>query len=389
VSRNLLAAPLALAAVLFIAGCGGSKPTDPSTALQANSPHPIAGKFKPDDRELSDCAGDRFCVEQAFGNISYNDGPKTALSLVREKLPSDAGVKADCHRIVHTIGSAALAREDGNVAKAFSEGDSTCWSGYYHGILEKAFLGAASTSELAKRAREVCDDPGIRRTTWLAYQCVHGLGHGLMIDTGYNMPLSLRICDRLATGWDQTSCTGGVFMENINSSYGFKSPWLRKKDLVYPCEVVKERHKLYCYLMVTSRILQANGYDWRGAARICSKVERGWVSTCFQSYGRDASGFTQQNPPRILRLCGIAGSGSHEDNCVYGAARDLTANDANGKRAAQLCNLGPARVRTRCFTGIGTILGGFSPSAAAHRAACAELTKTFLQACLRGAGDVS
>ena len=385
-SRNLLAALVTLFVVAALAGCGGSEEEDPSTALQAGVAHPIAGKFQPDGRKLADCSGDRLCVEQAFGNIAYKDGPKAAIELVQERMSSDV-VQGDCHRIVHTIGSAALERYDGNVAKAFSEGDSTCWSGYYHGILEKAFLGAASTKELAARARQVCDDAGIRKTTWLAYQCVHGLGHGLMIDTGYNMPLSLRICDRLATAWDQTSCTGGVFMENINSSYGFKSPWLRKRDLVYPCNTVKERHKLYCYLMVTSRILQANGYDWRAAARICAHVERGWVATCFQSFGRDASGFTRQNPIEIVRLCGIAGKG--ENDCLYGAARDLTANDADGKRAAQLCNLSPGVIQARCFSGIGSILGGFSASEADHRAACSTLTQNFLKACLRGAGVVS
>jgi hypothetical protein len=196
----------------------------------------------------------------------------------------------------------------------------------------------------------------------------------------------LKICDGLATRWDQTSCTGGVFMENISSSYGIKSQWLKDGDLVYPCDVVKERHKLYCYLMVTSRILQANGYDWKGAARICAHVEKGWVATCFQSYGRDDSGFTHQNPPRIIALCRIAGRG--EGDCVYGASRDLTSNDANGTRAAQLCNLAPANARSRCFSGIGTILGGFSSSPAEHRAACSSLTQTFLHACLRGAGDI-
>jgi hypothetical protein len=386
VSRNLLVAACSIVLVAASAACGGSKENDPSTALQGNSPHPIAGKFVPDDRKLSDCNGDRLCVEQAYGNISYNDGPKAAMALIRHR-QNTTQVKADCHRIVHTIGSAALERYDGNVAKAFSEGDSTCWSGYYHGILEKAFLGAASTKELASRARSVCDDSGIRSTAWLAYQCVHGLGHGLMIDTGYNLPLSLRICDRLATNWDQTSCTGGVFMENISSSYGFKSPWLRKNDLVYPCDAVKERHKLYCYLMVTSRILQANGYDWKAAARTCARVEQGWVATCFQSFGRDASGFTRQDPPQIMRLCRIAGNG--ENDCVYGAARDLTANDANGKRAARLCEIAPGAVQARCFSGIGTILGGFSASSDAHRAACSALTRAFLQPCLRGAGVAS
>ena len=388
VSRNLLTASLAFAAVLLVAGgCGGSKQSDPSTALQGNVPHPIAGKFRPDHRKLSDCKGDRFCVEQAFGNLAYYDGPKVAIAQVEQRYRSELSVRSDCHRIMHTIGSASLAREHGNVPRAFEEGTSFCWSGYYHGILEKAFLGATSVKQLAGRAEKVCADASIRRTTWLAYQCVHGLGHGLMIDTGYNMPISLRICHMLGTNWDQTSCTGGVFMENINSSYGFKSPWLRKKDLIYPCDVVKERDKLYCYLMVTSRILQANGYNFRGAARLCAKVERGWVATCFQSYGRDASGYTRQDPPKIMHLCIVAGSGPHESNCVYGAARDLTANDANGKRASRLCTLAPADLRVRCYQGVGTILGSFSSTATAHRTAClaATTTRPYVQACQQGA----
>jgi hypothetical protein len=200
------------------------------------------------------------------------------------------------------------------------------------------------------------------------------------------LPFSLSVCDRLATEWDQTSCTGGVFMENINSSYGIKSRWLKDDNLVYPCDVVKRRHKLYCYLMVTSRILQANGYNWRKAARICSRVERAWISTCFQSYGRDASGFTHQRPSEIARLCRIAGRG--EDDCVYGAARDLTANDANGRRAARLCGIAPASVRSRCFFGVGTVLAGFTRNPTHYRVACTALTRAFFRACLRGAGGV-
>ena len=52
-------------------------------------------------------------------------------------------------------------------------------------------------------------------STFLLYQCVHGLGHGLMIYSRNDLPYSLRICDGLATAWDRNSCTGGVFMQNF------------------------------------------------------------------------------------------------------------------------------------------------------------------------------
>jgi hypothetical protein len=94
-------------------------------------------------------------------------------------------------------------------------------------------------------------------------------------------------------------------MENI-SSYGITSKWVRDDDPLYPCPVVAERHKLYCYLMVTSRILPLMSWDFAKTADWCRKSERQWVAMCFQSFGRDASGTTRGNIPRILEICGFA-----------------------------------------------------------------------------------
>ena len=363
---------------------GSSAPRAPAQQTKAHGTlHPVA-QFTPDDTELASCR-DQTCYEQAFANIAFKRGPKEAIRAFDRKIRSDRTVEASCHRIIHLVGAAALARYDGNVGKAFAEGSSTCWSGYYHGILTYAFSDVTSKAELGTRARAVCADEDLRRTTYIAYQCVHGLGHGLMLQTGYNLPFSLQMCDALTTAWDQTSCTGGVFMENITPSLGYRTKWLKQDDLVYPCNAVKDRHKQYCYLMVTSRILQANGYRWDEAASLCAAVERRWVQTCFQSLGRDASGFTRQSPSRVLALCRHAEA--EQDECIYGAARDMTSNYANGERASQLCERAPQGIRARCFFGIGTILGGIAATPEGRRAACAALTRTNVRACLRGSGE--
>jgi hypothetical protein len=385
----------ALGAALYTAtGSGGGSaraaaPTQkprPALATPVNQ-HPAAGHFHPDGTKLDSCRDQR-CYEQAFGNLAYDRGPTVALHVFDTYQRSNATVQTGCHRIAHMIGAASLAHFHGNVPRAFALGSSTCWSGYYHGILSYAFTGASTKAQLIRIARRVCESRLVRSTTFLAYQCVHGLGHGLMLQTGYKLPLSLSICDALADSWDRTSCTGGVFMENINgainTAYGFRTPWVRDNDLVYPCDAVAERHKLYCYLMVTSRILAANGYDWRATARICRGVERAWVATCFQSYGRDASGSSERDGRRILSLCRIAGSG--QGDCLYGAVRDIASNDADGRRAARFCNAEPTRFRYRCFFGIGTIVGGFSPTAAGRTAACRAAGRIELAPCLRGAG---
>ena len=344
----------------------------------------VAAGFKPDDTKVEDCAEDDFqCFEQAFANIAYED-PEAALDRFDEDIKTPGPIERDCHRIVHAIGAGALSHFDGNVGQAFVAGRASCTSGYYHGILERAFLGIEQ-SQLGSASRKFCADAEIRKTQFIAYQCVHGLGHGLMIYTGYDLPTSLKTCDKLANGWDAVSCSGGVFMENYQASYGVKSRWLRDNDLIYPCNAVAKRHKYYCYDLVTARILPKVDYNWVKAAKECRKSEKGWVATCFRSLGRDASGFTRLDPVRILNICKVAKEMARE--CIYSAASDMTYTDVSPRRAKVLCNTAPVATRGYCWEGIGGILGSLDAETEKRKARCDEATQdpASRRACYRGA----
>lgn len=386
----LIAAGAAAGAVLLTRDDGGDAGAGGEAMPGATDAHPVAGTFEPDDLSLADCEGsDSRCIEQAFGNLAYAEGPQRAIADFDAAMQADPSVESNCHRIAHTIGSAALARFEGDVGEAFAAGSASCWSGYYHGILERAFADLESLDQAGPVARELCKGERIEETQFLLYQCVHGLGHGLMIHSGYDLPWSLGICDELADRWSQSSCTGGVFMENIASSYGVRSEWIRDNDPVYPCEDVADRHKYYCYLMVTSRVNELNGFDWADTASVCAGVEADWVAICFESYGRDASGSTRQDAAEIVRICGLAGRPAYEESCLYGAARDITSNDAGAERAAVLCARADARHRSRCYAGIGTIVANLFPTEEEQRGACVStVPRRFLADCLSGAGLV-
>jgi hypothetical protein len=349
--------------------------------------HPVAGKFKPDDTKLAECRGDQGCYEQALGNIAYYQGPPAAFKVFDQRMQTDAAFSSGCHRTAHTIGSAALARYHGNVAEAFVRGSSSCASGYYHGILEHSFLqaDAQTVADFGEVARGLCADPQVHDSPFLLFQCIHGLGHGLMIRSGYDLLFSLDVCDRLETDWDRRSCHGGVFMENISSSYGIRSQWLRNDDLIYPCRTIKESQKEGCYLIVTSRILEANGYDWKDAARVCRTSDPDWVDTCFQSFGRDAAGVTIFDANKAADLCLIAGDQAPE--CFYGAARAIANNHADPASAGPLCKVAPKASKPRCYEGIGTYVQNFNLTRETRRKACAQITDEYYKACLQGAGE--
>jgi len=349
-----------------------------------------AGKvpvFKADSTTIADCAKKTGfdCYRQAFGNLAFKDGPKVALDALQADSRTVPGVEADCHQIAHAVGHAALAHYHEDAAEALANGAMTCNSGYYHGVIELSIAGLPH-SKVVSIARKLCTSPAVTKETFLLYQCVHGLGHGLMIYSGDDLPFSLDVCDKLTTKFDQVACTGGVYMQNLDTGM-ISSRWIRAKNPIYPCNIVSERHKYYCYLQVTERILQVVGYNWPKVAAWCRKSERGWVATCFQSMGRDASGYTQYHPEKTLAVCVQAGDMAGE--CIYGAARDYGNNFAGGREASQLCNMAPVQYRGRCYEGVGTILGALHTYEQQRRAACAAVTPPkYDRDCLRGAAVI-
>ena len=384
--RIVLAIPLVLvpAVAYLLLTTGSSAGPALARGVQDGTFHPVAGAFEPDGTDPAECGGDYRCLEQGFGNLAYALGPKAALARFEAAIVADEHVSADCHRISHWIGSAALARFRGNVARTFAAGGPSCSSGYYHGILERAFAGVTSKEELAELAGSLCVDQGLRRRGFLDRQCRHGLGHGLMIQTGYALPTALELCGRLETGWDRKTCANGVFMENVNTSFGFRSPWLDDKDPLYPCQTVSPANRGPCYLRTATRILVAGGYDFAAAAQTCSTVDRRWRAQCFRGLGRDSVD-AKYAPETARSRCRATRGG--EPDCIYGAAR--TVFDRWGLLGATgvlaFCRDARAAVQSRCYAAIGGVVGLQHASARARRAACARLAPRYAGSCARAA----
>jgi hypothetical protein len=398
VNRVVLVAALAAVPAIALVALGvvwltsDERTTEAITVASGDilNPHPAAGPFRPDETALEDCAPGsndrRRCLEQAFGNVAYRTSGKRALALVAERKTSDADVAGGCHRIVHAVGAAVLAREDGNAGAALVDGDSTCWSGFYHGLLERALAPARSAEELGTLITTLCNPTDRDWPPFTQYQCLHGIGHGLMLRTGNALDASLELCTRLPDQWSRQSCDGGVFMESFSPSLDEKPPAFDAQRPLEPCPTVAEQHKLYCYLQVADNLVRATGYAWNDVAAACD-TERSprWRAICFQGYGRQASGNNYGRPEAVAELCAVAGADGQPE-CVYGAARDIASNAASGAPAATFCRvLGPG-IQARCFEGVGTILATLVSDTAVVRAQCARIARLYRASCLRGAG---
>jgi hypothetical protein len=375
--RRVLVLVLCLAALVegAIAIAVYAKGNDQPQEKFALLSHPVAGNFRPNKTKLSDCsASDQTCIQQAFGNIAYYQGPKIALRLFAQRYGDYSD--PNCHPVAHRIGSATLARDHGNVSEAFAQGSSACFSGFYHGILERALLSLKTydAASLASVGRRLCADREVRSSRWLTSACTHGLGHGLMITTGYNLPLALKVCDRLGSNSDNRSCNGGVFMENLSTTFGVLSRYLRKDDPLYPCDAVPNSDKFECYELVTSHVIRADNGDWKKTAETCAQAKNGWAVTCFWSLGRDADSQAHYDPAGVKKICALGAPYQGDAMCLMGASMTMVKNFESGKQAAVLCNTLSAGLRGSCYYAAGSIMAQYGATKATRQRNCAKTT---------------
>lgn len=288
------------------------------------------------------------CLEDYYEDLVTSKGVVIAFTELKKSYELVPAVKGDCHQITHSMGHAAADLE-GSVGKAFAIGDAMCWSGYYHGVMEE-ILESIGTTTLKSTINTICSDvPGKETYSFDYYNCIHGLGHGVMLLYDFNVFTSLAACDTLMGSWEQSSCGGGVFMENIMvESRGGKSAFLKPLDPVYPCNAVSELHKSQCYLMHTSHMLTTVGNDFAKVFQICSTVEESYQDSCYQSLGRDASGQSVSNIDRTVTTCNLAPGARALKNCVIGAVKDFISYHHSDAEALQLCERFASPIAESC-----------------------------------------
>jgi len=277
------------------------------------------------------------CYEQHYIKLVKEKGIQAAFVDLKARYGNNSFVVAQCHPLTHVIGREAALKFK-SPGEAYTQGDGYCWSGYYHGVLE-TFLSAVGRENLPQEINGICDDvEGKDRYSFDYYNCVHGLGHGVMAITDTELFKSLDYCDLLEGSWEQKSCASGVFMENvIVDNLNHFTKYLKPEEPLYPCTAVEERYKQTCYLMQTSYVLKVNNGDFANTFEWCRKAESAHRATCFQSLGRDVSGRTSSNVAKSNQLCLLGKDYFERSNCVIGAVKDFISYFHSDQEAKVFC----------------------------------------------------
>ena len=288
------------------------------------------------------------CYNKFYVGLVQSGGSTVAMEHIKAKYKAgNVFYTSQCHQLTHMVGRAATDAYK-TVSEAYIHGDSFCWSGYYHGVMEG--IVSKIGSDVANKLDSICADlPGKATYTFDYYNCVHGLGHGLMYILNDEVPESLKLCDNLTGWWEQTSCYGGVFMENVIADQVNHTSKYVNDDPQYPCSIVEEKYKGTCYLMQTSRMLVLANGDFAKVFKQCDDAPGAYRNICYQSLGRDASGRSISNAVQTKISCMFAHTDDALQYCFRGAVMDFISYYHSDVQARELCALLQEDLQSDCL----------------------------------------
>jgi len=279
---------------------------------------------------------------------------KEMLAAMEAARTQDTQIENQCHDIAHAIGRYTYKKYT-NIGDAFNACDQSCHSGCYHGVMERMFYSDQEINskshltfaDIQDKIPDICSsDKFSNPTTSIIFQCLHGVGHAVMFSLDYDLEDSLKACDLLPTQYDQSSCYGGVFMENV-TAFDKSLRDLKADDPLYPCNKVAEKYKNACYLMQTS-VMFEYGLSNDEIIAECKKSEQ--PATCFVSLGRDLSNFVRTGQmDYVTSTCESLDRGSAQ-NCIDGTVYALSDNTWDGQFSFSFCsNLKDSENKNTCF----------------------------------------
>jgi len=292
------------------------------------------------------CAGtaavDLACQVRRYGALVRMSGVGAAFAALKRAYEREGFVRAACHPLVHAIGHAAVARHGTSLPAVYARGDPFCSAGYYHGATEQIIVDLGAGRFLDAPDALCADLGGHQRHSIYHRNCAHGIGHGFLLVLRGDLPRALQTCDALADSWEQRSCYGGVFMQNV-MTLG-RSKYLRPSEPLYPCAELADRHRAMCYKKQTGYALFARNGDVGAVFSLCAGVARRFRAPCTEGLGTSVAVhflkqvFEDRDVRRLtVDACSLGSGRAARAGCVAGAVRALINYDHDTPRAFALC----------------------------------------------------
>lgn len=254
------------------------------------------------------------------------------------------------HDFAHVIG---IVSHNQKGLSGLSFCDTAFNYGCMHGFME-AYLTLVDLKEGILEIEKTCRDMGNIN----APSCLHGIGHGVLMQASYNLDRALSNCQILGQ-ISQSYCFDGVFMERLaGSMLPAKNKIIpRGETLDEPCRDISHMYKAMCWRNQVTLWLGFYRGSTIAAGQKCLGIEKEFQSLCFETVGLGIAMTPDVDRNQAASMCSFMDGNQLSDDCVIGVMKELLFEGKNLETAATLCQIASPNNQANCLTLYNQLLG--------------------------------
>ncbi len=346
-------------------------------------------------------------LKSYFNVLAKEKGAKAAFALLKTaEVPPDT----DMHLLGHVVGDVLYEQEGVAGIKYCTQDFRNACS---HSVVVGLFTdqGEAALPQVSQACKMAPGGSG-------AYtMCFHGLGHGILAYSDYNLRQAIGICQKIAGREEVAQCISGTIMEIISGGDHDKALWSKKRQEYlfpdqpfYPCnsDFMPEVGKSLCYNYLTPYLWEAvganvnrpTGVDLTRSFALCSQIpakDLQYQNNCFGGFGKEFTSLVQNKDIRkidqltdeqflkIINLCQLASKDEGVRACLAQALSSIYWGGENERSASiRFCKAMPSKNEQGiCFSDLIAQVSFYIKDPSYRQSFCEDLPIEFSSECKR------
>jgi len=305
---------------------------------------------------ISNCYNDLDCALNSLREVENTRDEQTVLSTFTQLVSQFDENKIECHETAHHLGAFLYPYVGKDLTKAFEYAGQGCGGAIYHGIIQNYFAIQRYNDVDPDTIKivDVCprfEDHPYEIERW---QCLHGIGHGLIVAYDYDVFSAVKRCNVFESGWEQISCSKGIFMQNNVKYVESREGNFDEDNILYPCNEVDAKYAPRCYHYHPTYILIQNGGSIKKSFADCDRIGPDeFVKYCYHGMGRQMLPATEGKMSLINQFCQMGEQQQFHTDCFRGMVMILVNNDRDPEEGFVFCKNIPDTAKEDCYDGLG------------------------------------
>lgn len=344
-------------------------------------------------------------LKKYFTDLANQKGAKEAFKVLKK---ASVAPNTDMHLLGHVVGDVLYTQQGLEGIKVCTEDFRNACS---HSIVVGLFTdkGEAALPQITQACHQAPGGSG-------AYtMCFHGLGHGILAYTNYNLEEAVRICQKAGSEDEYTQCISGTIMEIISGGDHDKVLWGRQRQKYlfadnpfYPCtaDFIPTQAKNLCYNYLTPYLWEAVGADSNNfkdtdfvkSFALCSQLpqkDEQYKSSCYGGFGKEFTTLAQNKDIRkidqmtdeqylkVYKWCHLADDTEGIDACLGQALSSIFWGGENDRAASiRFCKvISKPESQKNCFQNLIGQVSTYIKDAKYRQTFCQEIPVEFSNEC--------